>query len=384
MLIQHRYFQRLRHITQLGLTYVVYPGATHSRFQHSIGAMFLMQKAIETLQNKGVVISRMEEEAVLAAILLHDIGHTAFSHALEYFFVPNCSHEDFSMLIIESLNRQLGGRLDLTIAILTDSYERHFFHQLVSSQLDVDRLDYLNRDSFYTGVAEGVIGSERIIQMLNVYSNSLVAESKAVYSIEKFIISRRLMYWQVYLHKTVHVAEQMLISVLSRVRYLYSLGVEVFLTPSLSFFFSTQRQISDFELCGNLEHYMDITDHSIWFCIQRWQGHEDKVLSELSRRLYQRNLFKIEVSEQSFEEAYLSQIAERVRNCLHISVADSQYFVFHGEMVNRAYNAKMESILIMDKQGLVRPLEDLSDHLNHRTLSETVSKYFLCYPKDIL
>ena len=382
-LIQHPYFQRLRHIHQLGLSYLVYPGATHSRFQHSIGAMFLMQNAVETLLNKGIEISTEEQEAVLAAILLHDIGHTAFSHALEYFMVPNCSHEKFSTLIINDLNYQFKGKLTLTIDILTDKYHKHFLHQLVSSQLDVDRLDYLNRDSFYSGVAEGVIGAERIIQMLDVHDNCLVAEAKAVYSIEKFIISRRLMYWQVYLHKTVHVAEQMLIATLNRAKHLYQQHQEIFLTPELSFFFEKERQISDFKDIKNLNQYLNITDNTIWFCIQMWQNSHDIILSELSKRIYQRNLFKIEVAEQDFSKEYVEKKKTQICQKFNLTAKESLYFVINGEMVNRAYNAKIESIQIIDKQGNIHLLEELSDHLNHRTLSETVSKFFICYPKDL-
>lgn len=382
-IIQHPYFQRLRNIHQLGLTHMVYPGATHTRFQHSIGAMHLMQNALEILSNKGVDISEEEKEATLAAILLHDIGHTAFSHALEYFFVENCSHEDFTNLIINDLNNKLGNKLHLTLQIIDNHYHKTFLHQLVSGQLDVDRLDYLNRDSFYTGVSEGVIGSERIIQMLNVKDNHLVAESKAIYSIEKFIISRRLMYWQVYLHKTVHAAEQMLVCTLNRAKYLYQQGKKIFMIPELAFFFDKNYQLEDFFDPKYLQAYIEIDDNIIWYCIKQWQNATDIVLSTLSYRLYNRNLFRIEIQEHKFDKEYLADKKSLVCQHFNISEKESEYFVVSGEMTNRAYNAKVESIYILDKKGEVHRLEELSDHLNHRTLSESVNKYFICYPKEI-
>lgn len=383
-LIQHPYFQRLRNIHQLGLSHLVYPGATHTRFQHSIGAMHLMQNALKTLIEKGVDITTKEQEATLAAILLHDIGHTPFSHALENFFVPGSSHEAFTHLIIQRLNQELQGALDLTIQIIDNQYHKHFLHQLVSSQLDVDRLDYLNRDSFYTGVSEGVIGAERIIKMLHVKDGQLVAESKAVYSIEKFIISRRLMYWQVYLHKTVHVAEQMLIKTLERALWLYRNRCPIFTTAALAFFFDRSRTLEEFQQEACLENYLDLDDINIWFCIQQWQQAQDAILAELSKRLCQRRLFHIDIQEQAYDEAYIRQKQMLACEHLHIPLDMAHYFVIDGEMENRAYNAKVETIWIMDKQENLLPLEAISDHLNHRTLSQTVSKFFVCYPKEIL
>lgn len=383
-LIQHPFFQRLRNIHQLGMSHLVYPGATHTRFQHCIGAMHLMQNAMDTLIEKGVDITPEEQEATLAAILLHDIGHTPFSHALENFFVPQASHEEFTHLIIKHLNEESGHALDLTIQIINNQYHKHFLHQLVSSQLDVDRLDYLNRDSFYTGVSEGVIGAERIIKMLNVKNDQLVAEAKAVYSIEKFIISRRLMYWQVYLHKTVHVAEQMLIKTLERAQWLYQHHLPVFTTPSLAFFFETEHKFEEFEQEDNLQKYIMMDDINIWFCIQQWQYNPDTILAELSSRLCNRRLFHIDMHEQPYSAEYIAHKKDLTARHLHISVDMTDYFVISGEMENRAYNAKVESIWIMDKQEALHPLEELSDHLNHRTLSQVVSKYYVCYPKEIL
>jgi len=385
-LIQHPYFQRLRNIRQLGLTYFVYPGATHSRFQHSLGAMYLMQNALDVLSDKGIDISTEEKEAVLAAILLHDIGHTPFSHALEYLFVEDLSHEDCTKLLMEKLDREIfKDKLGLALQIFENTYPKTFLHQLVSSQLDVDRLDYLNRDSFYTGVAEGVIGSERIIKMLNVRDNQLVADIKAIYSIETFIISRRLMYWQVYLHKTVHVVEILLINILKRAKTLFQAGKLRFISPNLQYFFEQPRTHTDFtQNAEALTAYTNIDDNDILFCIKIWQQEEDIVLSQLSKRLYNRNLLKIETAEQPFENAYMESIRLLVEKKWNLSKDESSYLVISGKMENRAYNKQMKSIQILDKNGNLIPMENISDHLNHRTLSESVSKYFVCYPKEIL
>ncbi|MDR1182518.1 MAG: HD domain-containing protein [Bacteroidales bacterium] len=384
-LIQHPYFQRLRNIHQLGLTSFVYPGATHNRFQHSLGAMHLMQNALDVLCDKGIDITSQEKEATLAAILLHDIGHTPFSHALEFFFVEDLSHEDFTKLLITKLNNDtFKHKLDLTLQIFENNYRKSFLHQLVSSQLDVDRLDYLNRDSFYTGVAEGVVGAERIIKMLNVYDNQLVADIKAIYSIEKFIISRRLMYWQVYLHKTVHVLEVILMNILKRAKILFQAKQLNFISPSLRYFFEQTRTYANFINHSDAwEAYTDMDDNDILFCIKMWQQEKDVILSQLSKRLCNRHLFKIEIAEHAFDASYLEAIRLHVERQWKMSKEDVSYFVVSGKMENRAYNRKMESIQILDKNGTLFPLENISDHLNHRTLSENVSKYFVCYPKEI-
>jgi len=382
-LIQHPYFQRLRNVRQLGLTYFVYPGATHSRFQHSLGAMHLMQNALDVLSDKEIDITPEEKEAALAAVLLHDIGHTPFSHALEYFFVKDLSHEDCTKLLIEKLNNEVfKNKLNLTLQIVENKYSKPFLHQLVSSQLDVDRLDYLNRDSFYTGVAEGVIGSERIIKMLNVRNNQLVADIKSIYSIETFIISRRLMYWQVYLHKTVHVMEVLLINILKRAKAINK-NLK-FIPENLYYFFEKQRTYNNFiENSEALNAYISLDDNDISFCIKMWQQEEDIILSQLCKRLYNRNLLKIEIAEQPFDDDYLESLRLLVEKKWNLSKKDASYFVISGKMENRAYNKKVKSIQILDKNGVLIPMENLSDHLNHRTLSESVSKYFVCYPKEI-
>lgn len=383
-LIQHPNFQRLRNIQQLGLTNLVYPGASHTRFQHSLGAMHLMQEALEVLRYKDIVISKEEEEATLIAILLHDIGHGPFSHTLEHTLIESISHEDITDMFMQSLNNEFKGRLSLAIKIYKNTYPKHFLHQLVSGQLDVDRLDYLTRDSFFTGVSEGIIGTERIIKMLNVVDNELVADIKALYSLEKFIISRRLMYWQVYLHKTVHAIETMVVNILKRAKTLVREKQDLFMSPALRVFFERDIQLSDFKNDDNiLLAYSELDDRDIWYCIKMWRSHPDFVLSELCKRTYYRNLFKIEVSENDFDESYIQRKKSEFILRLHLSQTEVDYFVVHGKMENRAYNKALPPIRILEKNGSLHTLESLSDHLNHRTLSENVSKYFLCYPKDL-
>ena len=383
-LIQHPYFQRLRNILQLGLTNLVYPGASHTRFQHSLGAMHLMQEALDVLKYKDVNITKEEEEATLAAILLHDIGHGPFSHTLEHILIENISHETLTDLFLEALNDEFNGKLNLAIQIYNNTYPKYFLHQLVSGQLDVDRLDYLTRDSFFTGVSEGIIGTERIIKMLNVVDNELVADIKALYSIEKFIISRRLMYWQVYLHKTVHAIEAMLIQILRRAKTLIRQGDQLSIPPSLRFFFEKKLSVEDFQATDELlTAYADLDDRDIWYCIKMWRTHPDFILAELSKRVYYRNLFKIEVNEKDFESNYIQAIKQETSSTFKLSQTENEYFVIHGKMENRAYNKTLPPIRILDKNGKLQALETLSDHLNHRTLSEIVNKYFLCYPKQI-
>ena len=383
-LIQHPWFQRLRNIQQLGLTNMVYPGAMHTRFQHSLGALHLMQEALENLKYKGVRITAEEEEAAQVAILLHDIGHGPFSHLLEKTFIPTLTHEDFTTLFMERLNNEYGGRLDLAIRIFEERYSRHFLHQLVSGQLDVDRLDYLTRDSFFSGVAEGVVGTERIIKMLNVADGQLVADSKALYSIEKFIISRRLMYWQVYLHKTVHVAEVMLVQLLRRAKTLWQRGEDLFLPEAMRIFFRHEYHLEDFRSCPELlDQYAGLDDRDIWYAVKQWRRHSDRVLSELSVRLSDRNLFRIEMDESPFPPDVIEGKRRRLTDELLFSEEEAGYMLADGKMENRAYNREVGSIFIMEKDGRVRPLEELSDHLNHRTMSESVSKYFIAYPKEL-
>jgi len=382
-LIQHPYFQRLRNIKQLGLTNLVYPGASHTRFQHSLGAMHLMQEALDVLKNKGIAITKEEEEAALVAILLHDIGHGPFSHTLENTLIENVNHEHITDLFMEELNKEYEGRLTLAIRIYKNTYSKHFLHQLVSGQLDVDRLDYLTRDSFFTGVSEGIIGTERIIKMLNVVNNELVADIKALYSIEKFIISRRLMYWQVYLHKTVHVIEIMVINILKRAKEIIRKNQAIEMPAAIAVFLKKDIRLSDFQQDPTiLQTYADIDDRDIWYCIKLWRSHPDYILSELCKRVYYRNLFKIEVYDNEIDEFYIRKKQSEFILSMHLSQSEVDYFVSHGKMENRAYNKALPSIHILDKNNNLHTLETLSDHLNHRTLSESVSKYFLCYPKD--
>ena len=383
-LIQHPCFQRLRNIQQLGLSNLVYPGALHTRFQHSLGALHLMRQALDNLKYKGVEITDAEDEAAQVAILLHDIGHGPFSHLLEKTFIPSMTHEEFTTLFMEQMNKEYEGRLDLAIRIFTDRYAKRFLHQLVSGQLDVDRLDYLTRDSFFSGVAEGVIGTERIIKMLNVADNQLVADVKALYSIEKFIISRRLMYWQVYLHKTVHVAEVMLVLCLRRAKVLWKQGVSLFLPDAMRLFFEKEYTMEDFRRDpALLAGYADLDDRDIWYAVKQWRSHPDRVLSDLSGRLCNRNLFRIELSENPFPGQEIARKRAALRNLLLFSEEEADYMLASGKMENRAYNKQVGPISILEKDGSVHPLEELSDHLNHRMLSESVSKYFIAYPKEL-
>lgn len=379
--IEHPYFQRLRRIKQLGLSHLVYPGAIHTRFHHVIGAMHLMQKAIATIRKKGHEITEPEERAVLLAILLHDIGHGPFSHALEHDIVSGVSHEEISSFFIDRLSKEFDGELDLTLLIFQNKYPKPFLHQLVSSQLDMDRMDYLNRDSFYSGVSEGVIGSERIIEMLNVQDGNLVLEEKGIYSIEKFIIARRLMYWQVYLHKTVVAAEYMLIHVLRRAKELALSGSEIFGSPALLYFLKRHITKDDFQNNPTtLDHFSQLDDFDIMGAIKVWQFHDDKVLSELSRRIVQRDLFKIEISKEPFTEERIEAMKKYVSDKLDLKEDEIQHFVYSHGLTNKAYNITRENINLLMKNGSVVDVSEASDNLNISALSNPVEKYFLCYP----
>lgn len=379
--IEHPYFQRLRRIKQLGLSHLVYPGAIHTRFHHVIGAMHLMQKAIETIRKKGHEITEPEERAVLLAILLHDIGHGPFSHALEHDIVSGVSHEDISSFFIDRLSDEFDGELDLTLLIFENKYPKPFLHQLVSSQLDMDRMDYLNRDSFYSGVSEGVIGSERIIEMLNVKDGNLVLEEKGIYSIEKFIIARRLMYWQVYLHKTVVAAEYMLIHVLRRAKELALSGIEIFGSPSLLYFLKQHITADDFQNNPRtLDHFSQLDDYDIMGAMKVWQFHDDKVLSNLSRRIVQRDLFKIEISKEPFTEERIEAVKKYVSDKMDLSTDQINHFVYSERLTNKAYNINKENINLLMKNGSVVDVSNASDNLNISALSNPVEKYFLCYP----
>ncbi|MCW3805077.1 HD domain-containing protein [Plebeiibacterium marinum] len=384
-LLQHRFFQRLRGIKQLGLTSLVYPGAMHNRFQHAVGAMHLMSSAVSVLKSKGVEITSEESKAVHIAILLHDIGHGPFSHALESSVVEGVDHEDISLALMNSLNVEFGGELSLAIEIFKDGYPKKFLHQLVSSQLDMDRLDYLKRDSFFSGVTEGVIGSDRIIKMLHVADDQLVVESKGIYSIEKFLIARRLMYWQVYLHKTALVAELMLMKVLKRARQLCGNGVELFAPPQLLYFLKNKLDIHDFGNGGAaIENFVMLDDGDIMTAIKIWIKHPDFVLSELSQMLYNRELLHIELRKEPFDKAVVKQIKERVKGMYALQNKDEiNCFVYTDVIENHAYSIKDEQINILYSGGEVKDISEASDILNLSVLGKNVKKNVLCYPKSL-
>jgi uncharacterized protein len=381
-LIEHPLVQRLRRIRQLGLTHFVYPGANHTRFQHAVGAMHLMGQAIDIIRSKGHDITPDEALAVTIAILLHDIGHGPFSHSLEQSLVRNTSHETISLMYMEELNEQFSGRLELAMTIFTNSYHKNFLHQLVSSQLDMDRLDYLKRDSFFTGVTEGVIGSDRIIKMLNVKDDQLVVDEKGIYSIEKFLIARRLMYWQVYLHKTVVSSEQVLLMMLRRAKWLTAQGIELFATPALAFFLGNEP--GRFDPSNRkvfLERFAALDDNDIMTSAKVWNRHSDPVLSFLAGGLINRVLFRVELGDESFPEERVATLRDRVSRHLGISGEESGYLVVSDSISNFAYTDLDDRIAIMDKQWRIRGIAEASDMLNISVLSKTVRKYFLCYPK---
>ena len=383
-LIEHPWFQRLRRIRQLGLTSMVYPGALHTRFHHALGAMHLMHLAIETLRSKGFEISHEESEGVRLAILLHDIGHGPFSHALEHCLVHGIDHEKLSGLFMNRLNKQFDGRLNICIEIFNDRYPKKFLHQLVSGQLDMDRLDYLSRDSFFTGVSEGVISTDRIIKMLTVADDSLAVEAKGIYSIENFIVARRLMYWQVYFHKTVVAAEYMLISLLNRARLLSRQGHTLFATPALAFFLMQEITAQQFETDpAVLARFATLDDYDVFTSIKIWANHPDPVLSELSRGLVDRNLFHIELQQKPFNEVWIEQLRSLVSKTYNLTADETEYFVIRGVITNNAYNPESDKINILDKKGHLADIAEASDQLNIAVLSTPVSKYFLCYPKKI-
>ncbi len=381
-LIEHRYFQRLRNIKQLGLTHLVYPGALHTRFHHALGAMHLMSIALETLRNKKIAISEEEAEAVTIAILLHDIGHGPFSHALENCIVPGVHHEDISVLLMDKLNEEFDGKLTLAIKIFKDQYEKKFLHQLVSGQLDMDRMDYLNRDSFYTGVSEGVIGFDRILKMLCVVNDQLVVEEKAIYSIEKFLIARRLMYWQVYLHKTVISAEQLLVKILKRAKELSLQGEQLFCTPSFGLFLRQQITKEQFAQDPQfLEAFSRLDDTDIFSAIKVWCDSADPVLSFLCRNLTSRNLYAIALQQDAFTREQIDRKKEEVLGRYTIAPELIDYLVFTDTIKNNAYSPKAASIYILTKDRQLIDIAQASDNLNLEALSRTVEKHFLCWPK---
>ncbi len=388
-LMEHPYFQRLRRIKQLGLSCMVYPGANHTRFEHALGAVHLMRSAIGILRLKGHEISDEEADAVTIAILLHDIGHGPFSHALETTLVQGVPHERISLLLMEELNRQFNCKLDLSIRIFTNQYHKHFLHQLVSSQLDMDRLDYLSRDSFFSGVSEGIVSSERIIKMLNVKNDELVVEYKGIYSVENFLIARRLMYWQVYLHKTVLSAEYLLINVLARARELALQGADIFATPVLKAFLSQHISLDDFIhnriIAGRpaLELFAGLDDNDIIASVKEWQDNQDSILSYLSRCIINRRLYKVKISKKPFSEQKISLLKEKI--CSHFNVGDEllHYFLINDTISNSAYNkVSSDKINVIFKNNKISDLSDASD-IDLSVFSETVRKYFICYPKEL-
>ena len=388
-LIGHPWFQRLRRIKQLGLSSLVYPGANHTRFEHAIGTMHLVRSALDVLKKKGNKITEEEEEGVIAALLLHDIGHGPFSHALEQSIVQGISHEELSRIYMNELNHEMDGRLSLAIEIFMNHYHKRFLHQLVSSQLDMDRLDFLKRDSFYSGVSEGVVSSERIIKMLNVKHDQLVVEVKGIYSVEKFLIARRLMYWQVYLHKTVISAEHMMIKLLQRASDLASAGEIVPATNPLALFLNRVIKAEDFfsnDLTIRdqaLDHFASLDDADILCTIKGWIGHPDPILSNLSRALINRNLFKIKLSGIPFSETKLDRLKRLSINKFDINIKDVGYFVIEGEITNNAYDAEAESINILYKNGKLKDIKEASD-INLEGLTKTVRKHFVCYSGEII
>ena len=383
-LIQHRYVQRLRYIKQLGMTHLVYPGALHTRFHHAIGAMHLMSLAVDTIRSKGQAISQQEEEAVTIAILLHDIGHGPFSHALEHTIVEGTSHEHISKLLIDNLNREFGGKLGLTLEIFNNRYHKKFLHQLVSGQLDIDRMDYLNRDSFFTGVSEGVISFDRIIKMLDVVDDQLVVEEKGIYSIEQFLIARRLMYWQVYLHKTVIAAEQMLVKILERAKELSVDGRKLFASPCFAYFLTNSISREDFRNNPrNLELFTKLDDNDIFTSIKVWADDEDLILSTLCTHLIERNLYKVEITNDPPSLEKINDLAENATDEFEIEDDDTSYFVFTDTIRNNAYSVGDGNIKILMKDGSIQDITTASDNSNLEALVRTVQKYILCYIKEV-
>ena len=379
-LIDHPYFQRLSRIKQLGLTYLVYPGAHHTRFHHAVGAAYLMKQALSTFKELGVNIQREEERGALIAILLHDIGHGPYSHALEHSFLSGVSHENVSEIFMRKLDEQYSGELSLAIQIFRNQYHKKFLHQLVSSQLDMDRLDYLKRDSFFTGVSEGVVSNQRIIKMFDIVDDEILIKEKGIYSIEKFIVARRLMYWQVYLHKTVLSAEFLLAKIISRARELLCNGEKLFVTPELNMFLT--KNISKFELEQEvyLNAFASLDDNDIMTCIKVWMQSKDIVLSRLASMLIERKLLKVKISNTSFDVEKVNEIRKIHQKELGLNDHEIKYFVFQEQMINNAYDPRKDTIKIKYKDGTVKDITDASDNLNVSALAKPVTKYYLFAP----
>ena len=382
-LIQHSYFQRLRRISQMGLSYLVYPGANHTRFHHALGCMHLMQKAVDVLRFKGVAISEAEENALYIAILLHDIGHGPFSHAMEKSIVEDVHHEAISLLFMNQLNEEFNGQLSLSIQVFKGEYHRKFMLQLISSQLDMDRMDYLKRDSFYSGVAEGNVNSERLIQMMNVVDDVLVIEEKGIYSVEKFLMSRRLMYWQAYLHKTSLVAELILTKVLKRAKELTLKGVQLPCSEPLLFFLQNRIALENFD-ANILDLFSQLDDFDIISALKSWQRQDDFILSSLSKMIINRDLPKIKVVADKALLDEIGPLQERFAAENNLSIADTNYFIFKGKIKNQAYSKEAEPIRILKKDRTIEDVVEASDQLNLKSLSKLVTKYYICFPKQLV
>ena len=383
-IIEHTYFQRLRRISQLGLSYLVYPGAHHTRFHHAIGAMHLMQKAILVLKNKGVKINELEEEGLLIAILLHDIGHGPFSHALEHSLVNNISHESISIEFMKELNSIFKGRLSLAIKIFQNKYKKKFLHQLISSQIDVDRLDYLNRDSFYSGVAEGIVNSTRIIDMYNVFNGNLVVDYKGIYTIEKFLLSRKLMYLQVYMHKTVLSAEHTLMNILKRAKYLASNNISIFSTNNLKKFLSSEINMNDKKnITENLKLFSKLDDYDIMTSIKEWQNSDDHILSCLSKQIIQRKLHKIHEIDKKDSKYILNQTKKKLNKKYIKKSSDSEYFVFLLRTKHKIYTPKKNPINVLNLKKNKLELSSIEKELNFNKKQNTIIKNFICYHPSI-
>ena len=382
-LVQHPYFQRLRRISQMGLSYLVYPGAHHTRFHHALGCMHIMQKTIEVLRFKGILISDEEENALLIAILLHDIGHGPFSHAMEHSIVEDVNHEAISLLFMNKLNEEFDGKLSLAIQIFKGDYHRKFMLQLISSLLDMDRMDYLKRDSFYSGVAEGNISSDRLIQMMTVVDDRLVIEEKGIYSVEKFLMARRLMYWQVYFHKTSLVAELILTKVLKRAKELTQKGIVLPSSEPLLFFMQNKVELSTFDN-GTLDKFAQLDDFDVISALKSWLNNEDFILSSLSKMIINRDLLKIKLNSEKFSKEVLEDSIVAFSKENNISIQDANYFVFKGKIKNQAYSIEAEPIRILKKDMTVEDVVEVSDQLNLKSLSKQVTKYYICFPKQLV
>ena len=382
-LIQHPYFQRLRRISQMGLSYLVYPGANHTRFHHALGCMHIMQKSVDVLRFKGVSISSEEESALYIAILLHDIGHGPFSHAMEKSIVEDVNHEAISSLFMNQLNLEFKGQLSLAIKVFRGDYHRKFMLQLISSQLDMDRMDYLKRDSFYSGVAEGNVNSERLIQMMNVVDDVLVIEEKGIYSVEKFLMSRRLMYWQVYLHKTSLVAELILTKVLKRAKELTQKGIVLPCSEPLFFYMQHKITAQTFN-SKNLELFSQLDYFDIISALKSWQKQDDFILSSLSKMIINRDLLKIKVSDAKSSKEELKLLKEIFASKHNISLEETSYFIFKGKIKNQAYSIEAEPIRILKKDKTIADVVEASDQLNLKSLSKLVTKYYICFPKQLV